>query len=96
MSVFGSELAHDLLLEFCSKFDLDPVEALEELDSIECHCDEVFGRERVQILWVVKVDLQPNEVLAEVDDVPVEVCDGVLQLYHLSIFLHPHLEGVEE
>ena len=56
-SIFHSKLAHDFPLEFRSELDLDSVEALEELDSVECHCDEVFGLESVQILWVVKVDL---------------------------------------
>ena len=56
-SILSAKLAHDFPLELSSEFDLDSVEALEELDSVECHCNEVFRRESVQILWVVKVDL---------------------------------------
>lgn len=70
---FCLKLPQNSPFELGAKFYFHSLETLEELNTPEGHSDVVLGVESVDILWALEVNLQPDEVPVEVNDVPGKV-----------------------
>ena len=80
LSLRFAQLALYLPVKLGAELHLDALLALKELDAPESHLYVIVRVEGTHVLRVVKVDLEPNEVIAVANGVPFEVFDVRLDL----------------
>lgn len=70
--------------------------ALEELDTPKGDLNVVLRIEGSHVLWVFIAHLQPDVVISEADDVPLEIAHVGLAIVRVDVLDHPQLESVKK